>query len=144
MEYASDEGRDWRRELQKWLHEELGWEVFNPNEESERFVRTHLDGIDFRRLKQEDPTRFIQAVTKIVQHDCDEIAKRTDIVVCYWDESAARGAGTKGEITIARYFRKPVYVVTTIPAEEIPGWVLGCTTRMFADFDELKGFLREE
>jgi hypothetical protein len=143
MEYAANEGRDWRSEVQKWLQEDQEGEVFNPNEESERFIRTHLAEADFRQLKRDDPGKYAEVVTRIVDHDCEEIAKRTDILICYWDESAARGAGTKGEITIAHFFRKPVYLVTSVPAEDIPGWVLGCTTRMFRDFRELQTFLTD-
>ncbi len=141
MEYAADEGRDWRGEMQKWLQEEQGWEVFNPNEESERFLRAHIGDTDFRKLKRDDPEKFAEVVTKIVDHDLEEVARRTDILVCYWDDSAARGAGTKGEITIAHFFRKPVYLVTSIPPADIPGWVLGCTSKMFPGFQELKEFL---
>ena len=76
-----------------------------------------------------------------MDHDCREIAERSDVVICYWDESAMRGAGTKGELTMARFFGKPVYMVTTLPHTEIPGWVLGCTTEFFPSFDQLKTFL---
>ena len=55
-----------------------------------------------------------------------------------------RGAGTKGELTMAKYFGKPVYLVTSIPYHDIPGWVLGCTTQLFSSFDELNVFLRGE
>jgi hypothetical protein len=143
MEYATNDGRDWREEMQKWLHKELEWEAFNPNEESDRFLRAQIGEIDFRELKQNDPEKFAEVVTKIVDHDCEEIARRTDILVCYWDDSAARGAGTKGEITIAHFFRKPVYLVTATPPADIPGWVLGCTSKMFPGFQELKAFLAD-
>ena len=141
MEYASNEGRDWRKEMQQWVEEELGWEVFNPNEESDRILRTHLAGADFRELKRTDPDKFAEVVRRIVNQDCDEIARRSDMLVCYWDDGAARGAGTKGEITIAHFLRKPVYLVTAVPPADIPGWVLGCTTKMFPGFQELKAFL---
>ena len=52
-----------------------------------------------------------------------------------------RGAGTKGELTMARYFGKPVYMVTAIPLQDIPGWVLGCTDRIFPSFEALQQFL---
>jgi hypothetical protein len=142
MEYAADEGRDWRGRLQEWLEGELGCTVFNPNHESERFFQTRLPGRDFRKLKEIDPSLFQQTVAQLVDLDCREIAERTDYVLCYWDESAYRGAGTKGELTMARYFRKPVYMVTRIPQHEIPGWVLGCTTKTFPSFDDLKTYLQ--
>lgn len=144
MEYAENEGRDWRRDVQQWLVSELGCSVFNPNLESERFLAQRLPGVDFRLLKRQDPGRFRTVVTEIVELDCREIAERTDFVVCYWDDGAARGAGTKGEVTIARYTGKPVYLVTSIPEVDIPGWVLGCTTERFPSFEALKAFLRSK
>ena len=49
--------------------------------------------------------------------------KGSDCVICLWDEGAARGAGTKGELTIARYFGKPVYLVTRSRSKRYRG---GC------------------
>ena len=111
--------------MQRFFEDELGWTVFNPNRESERFFEKNWPGMDFRAVKSQDIERYREIVSRLVDIDSHEIAERTDIVVCYWDEGAAKGAGTKGELTMARFFGKPVYMVTTIPAQEIPGWVLG-------------------
>jgi len=144
MEYAPDEGRDWRQEMQTWLERELRCSVFNPNVESEKFLGTAYGGIDFRELKRRDIDTYRTIIERIVTTDCDEIAVRTDFVVAYWDDSAQRGAGTKGELTMAHFFRKPVYLVTSMPPEAIPSWVLGCVTRIFRDFQSLKDFLSGE
>ena len=141
MEYAPDEGRDWRIEMQSWLERELGCTVFNPNVESDRLLRTEYRDIDFRELKKRDIGRYRAIVESFVTIDCAEIAGRTDFVVAYWDDAAQRGAGTKGELTMAHFFRKPVYMVTAMPLESIPGWVLGCVSRTFGDFASLKEFL---
>jgi hypothetical protein len=143
MEYADGEGVHWRRDLQNWIEAELGHEVFNPNVESDRFFAARYPGIDFRNLKYEDIDRYRDIARALVEIDCGEIAKRTDYLVCYWDGGAARGAGTKGELTMAKFFGKPVYLVTEFASHEIPGWVLGCATKLFASFDELKSFLKE-
>ncbi len=143
MEYATDEGRDWRSTLQEWLERELCCSVFNPNLESARFFASHYPSVNFRKLKTEDPALFKTIVSGLVDLDCAEIAVRTDFVICYGDESAMRGAGTKGELTMARFFKKPVYMVTAIPREEIPGWVLGCSTELFGSFEELEKYLIE-
>jgi hypothetical protein len=142
MEYAANEGRDWREMMQQFCEVELGWSVFNPNRESERFFATRLPGIDFRAMKSRDPERFREIASALVDIDTKEIAERSDAVLCYWDEGAARGAGTKGELTVARFFRKPVYLVTEASVQDIPGWVLGCTTRIFGSFADLKTFLK--
>jgi hypothetical protein len=128
MEYADDEGRDWRAQLQQWLESELDCTVFNPNQ-------------DFRALKQDDEIRYREIVGHLVDLDCREIAERSDFVICYWDQAAMRGAGTKGEVTMARFFGKPVYMVTAIEFREIPGWVIGCTQQIFPDFESLRRFL---
>jgi hypothetical protein len=141
MEYAAGEGRDWRRELQTWLEAELSCSVFNPNAESEAFFRSRYPDTDFRALKTEDLDAYARIAAELVDIDCREIAERSDYVICYWDESAQRGAGTKGELTIARVSRKPVYMVTSMPHASLPGWVLGCTTTIFPSFEALKEFL---
>lgn len=141
MEYANNEGRDWRSTFQAWIESELGWAVFNPNHESDAYFRTHHPSIDIRALKSVDPELYKSIIVPLVEHDCSEIAEQSDIVLCYWDDSAMRGAGTKGEVTMAKYFCKPVYMVTTVPLVEIPGWVLACTTRIFSSFTELQAFL---
>lgn len=141
MEYAKGEGADWRREFEQWLKSSLGHSVFNPNSESERYLAKKYPGDNFRSLKEKDVESFTRIVRGIVDLDSTEIAKRSDYVVCYWDESALRGAGTKGELTIARFFRKPVYMVTSFDPEDLPGWILGCTTKRFKSFDELRSYL---
>lgn len=141
MEYAENEGRDWRQELQAWIEAELGWSVFNPNRESDLFFRAQYPSVDVRALKSVDALQYKTIVERLVEIDCREIAEHSDIVICYWDESAMRGAGTKGEVTIAKHFGKPVYMVTTTATQEIPGWVLACTTAIFPSFDQLKTFL---
>jgi len=141
MEYADNEGRDWRQPMHDWLSQHLQCEVFNPNVESDRFFAKNYPNVDVRSLKETDVVKYASIVSQLVEIDCKEIAERSDLVVCYWDDSAMRGAGTKGELTMAKYFGKPVYMVTSMPYKEIPGWVLGCTTLIFSSFDELKKFL---
>jgi hypothetical protein len=143
MEYALGEGASWRGALQLWLEGQLHHSVFNPNAESDRFFAARYPGIDVRKLKSENIEHYTEILRLLVEIDTREIAERSDYVVCLWDEGAAKGAGTKGELTIASFFRKPVYLVTSQAHQEIPGWVLGCTTRIFGDFEELKAFLLE-
>ncbi len=142
MEYARNEGVGWRRSMEIWLASELGHSSFNPNVESEKYLRKHRLRGSFRELKSSDIERFQSIVRGIVRLDLDEIARRSDYVICFWDSSAQRGAGTKGELSIARFFEKPVYMVSRMRKENIPGWVLGCTTTFSPSFGELKAFLR--
>jgi hypothetical protein len=142
MEYAKDEGVRWRKEMEEWIAVELGHSVFNPNVESEKFLKKKLRRGSLRTLKFANIDRFQSIVQGIVRLDSTEIALRSDYVVCLWDASAQRGAGTKGELSIAKYFNKPVYMVTRMSKQNIPGWILGCTSRIFSSFAELREYLR--
>ena len=141
MEYVAGEGVGWRKELQRWIEGNLGHDVFNPNVESDRLFATKYKDVDFRKLKSLDIERYREIARDLVEIDTNEIAHRSDYIVCYWDEGAAKGAGTKGELTMARFFNKPVYFVTKFSLHELPGWVLGCVTKVFTSFDDLKVFL---
>jgi hypothetical protein len=35
----------------------------------------------------------------------------------------------------------PVYLVSTLPAAEISGWMLGCSDHLFSSVEDLKEFL---
>src|SRR5512142_2951812 len=94
MEYADGEGAGWRGELQQWLEAELRHEVFNPNVESRRYFAERHPATDVRKLKEVDVEGYAAIIRHLVDLDCTEIARRSDYVIRYWDESAARGAGT--------------------------------------------------
>ena len=141
MEYALNEGKDWRLDIENWIQKSLKHKVFNPNVASDQYLHKVLHKNNFRSLKSTNLDTYIKIVQKFVIQDSKEIATRSDYVICYWDMSAQRGAGTKGELTIAKYFMKPVYLVTHMPKEKIPGWVLGCVTEFFSSLDDLKEYL---
>jgi hypothetical protein len=144
MEYAKDEGADWRAETQDWLVQTLGHSVFNPNKESESLLKKYLPSNNFRSLKTEDIKRYTAIVQRMVDVDSKEIATKSDYIICLWNKSAQQGAGTKGELTLAKYFHKPVYFVTRMKSEKIPGWILGCVTKQFRTFEELKSYLADK
>lgn len=143
MEYAAGGGSDWRREIEDWLKEVLQHRAFNPNKESRKYLLKKSVPAGYQRWKKSNPRRFMKVVRGIVAHDSREIAGKSDYLICYWDRGASRGAGTQGEVTMARYFGKPVYLVTQNRISSIPGWILGCTTEIFHSFEELKQFLRK-
>jgi len=141
MEYAANLGADWRSELESWLHDELDQECFNPVKASETFLGGQYPDVDFRATKKNNIMVHREISRKIVELDTREIIMRTSYVICYYDESAQRGAGTKGELTIASVFGKPVYLVPDMPIDKIPSWVIGCADEIFRDFKSLKEFL---
>lgn len=141
MEYATREGVEWRDELEPWLYARFNCIVFHPNTESKKYLSSHGLDTNFRSLKETQPETFRKHMSNLVNTDSQEIAEHSSFVICLWDRAAEKGAGTKGELTIAKYFQKPVYVVTKIPFTDIPAWVIGCTTEFFDSFENLKQFL---
>lgn len=140
MEFAPDGGRDWRGRMRQWIEENLNHRGYDPTEEARRIL-SEEELRNLRRWKTSDLERYRQVMQFIINHDLNVMANQADYVVCYWDEAAARGGGTQGELTAAHRKGIPVYLVTEMPVEEISGWVLGCVDRISPAFDELKQFL---
>ncbi len=141
MEYAENYGADWRSEIEVWLIERLNHQSFNPVRASDEFLKSKYPEVDFRETKLNHFGKHQEIAKEIVRLDCQEIILRSDYLICYYDESAQRGAGTKGELTVAAMFGKPVFFVQGMPLEKIPSWVLGCVDEIFKDFEALKVFL---
>ena len=88
-----------------------------------------------------DLPRFQGTVRKIIDYDLDWIERKCDYIVAYWDEHAGRGAGSQGELTVAYRRGVPVYLVSALSVERVSGWILGCASEVFRDFEELKRHL---
>jgi hypothetical protein len=142
IEYSPDNGRAWRARLAPFFRE-IGHQWYDPAED-ERKCLTDEEMTNFRAWKTSDIARFQRVVRKIIHFDLDIIEEQTDYIVAYWDEHATKGAGTQAELTIAFRNGTPVYLVMGMPREKISGWVLGCATEIFEDFESLRSFLREK
>jgi hypothetical protein len=140
MEHSKDGGLRWRWKIENWLRENLKHDVFNPVIETEKFLSEHHPNINLRGAKKDFLEIFKGIIKNIVERDLKAIAE-CDYVICYWDESAREGAGTQGEITIAKFLNKPIYLVSNFDFEEIPSWIIGCVDEIFYNFDDLKIFL---
>ena len=135
IEYAADLGKNWRAEITPFLNEQ-GHRVYDPAaDETKNLAADEVR--DFRRWKASDLPRFQRVLRKIIAWDLDWI-DRSQCVVCFFDPAAARGAGTQGEITYAHRRGIPVYLVLGMPTDQVSGWVLGCATEVFRDFEQLK------
>jgi nucleoside 2-deoxyribosyltransferase len=139
IEYSSDHGKAWRAEVKQFLNE-LGHDVYDPALDEKKDL-TEQETREFRGWKKTDLPRFQQTVRKIIQYDLDWIEERSDALVVYWDELAAKGAGTQGELTVAYRRGVPIYLVTKLPVEQLSGWILGCASHVFAGFGELQEYL---
>lgn len=140
IEFATDKGKGWRRELKPFLEGTLHHRVYDPAEDEKKNL-TDEEVAHFRSWKTTDLERYRRTVRKIINWDLDLIRDQADYVVCYWDREAGRGAGTQAELTAAYRKGIPVYLVTELPPEQISGWILGCASEIFENLDELKSFL---
>ncbi len=142
IEYSPDFGKRWRAEITPFLRS-LGHEVYDPALDEKKNL-TADEAREFRRWKHNDLPRFQQTIRKIIAWDLDWIEQKSDYLVCYWDKSAGRGAGTQGELTYAHRAGIPVYLVAGVPVAQISGWILGCASNVFSSFSELRDFLVRE
>jgi hypothetical protein len=139
IEYSPDYGKSWRAQITPFVRD-LGHDVYDPALDEKKNLDENEVKV-FRQWKTTDLPRFQTTVRKIIAWDLDWIEQKSDYVICYFDEAAARGAGTQGELTLAHRMCVPVYVVLGMPLEKISGWILGCATEIFFDFEQLKSFL---
>ena len=138
IEYSPDFGRSWRTEITPFL-KSLGHAVYDPAKDEMKNLG-EAEVREFRSWKTSDLPRFQQTIRKIIAFDLDMIEKQVDAVLCYWDQHAGRGAGTQGELTFAHRIAVPVYLICGIPIEQMSGWLLGCATEVFDNFEDFRGF----
>ncbi len=142
IEYAPDKGTTWRASLTPFLRS-LGHDVYDPASDVKKNL-TDEEVRCFRGWKATDLTRFQGTIRKIITWDLDYVEHKCDYIVAFWDEGAQRGAGTGGELTLAHRRGIPVYMVAAIPLDQISGWILGCATEVFAEFEHLQAFLAQK
>ena len=92
IEYAADFGKSWRFEITPYLSA-LGHQVYDPAADETKNLEAD-EVREFRAWKAVDLPRFQGVLRKIIAWDLDWI-DRSHCVVCYFDEAAARGAGTQ-------------------------------------------------
>jgi hypothetical protein len=142
IEYSADFGKSWRAEISPFLRD-LGHDIYDPALDEKKNLDDD-EAREFRSWKATDLPRFQHTIRKIIAWDLDWIEQKTEYIICYWDPAAARGAGTQGELTLAHRIGVPVYLVLGMPLASVSGWILGCATNVFTDFEQLKAFLAEK
>ena len=140
IEFAEDGGRLWRRKLAPFLRDQLGHRVYDPAEDEKKNL-TDDEAANFRGWKTQDLDRYRRVIRKIIAFDLDLIEHKADYLICYWAGAGAQSGGTPAELTVAHRKGIPVYLVTTLPVEEVSGWMLGCSDQVFTSIESLKEFL---
>ena len=127
MEFADDEGSGWRKDLTKWLDDNLGHQVYDPVIQSAALIKKYAD--------------FIRIC---VDYDIETVRNRTDYVICLWDNNVLKGAGTHAEVTLAYESKKPVFLINKLSKTDLSGWIMACSTKIFNDFNSLKPYLLDK
>lgn len=66
-----------------------------------------------------------------------------DAIIVLYDKSAQLGAGTLSEAWEAFREGRPVYLMSDFPIEEIPVWLIGETTEIFYNFEDLLEYTKD-
>jgi len=144
MQASPDGGKKWRTTLTPKL-EDLGFNVFNPCLKTDGPIFDELGWKKFEWAeikKPENRPLYLEVMHRIVTADAAAVTE-SHIVVCYWDRYVMHGAGTQGELTLAAFHNIPVYIVLAgdLTFDDLPGWIVGCSTEVFKSFTDLVSFL---
>ena len=140
VDFGEGGAKLWRRRLVPFIQDQLGHRAYDPAEDEKKNL--NCDEIaNFRRWKMTDLDRFRRVVRKIIAFDLDVIERRADYLICFWDPDAARSAGMAAELAAAHRKGLPVYLIASVPVEQVSDWALGCSDQIFSSMESLKVFL---
>ncbi len=143
MENADQEGSLWRAEITTWLKEKLNHAVVDPVIETAKLVEK-TKSHNYRYWKTADPNKFRKFVRLAVDNDLNSVVNKSDYLICLWNNDVISGGGTHGEVTMAYYHQKPVYLINQLNNFELSGWIMACATEIFTDLNSMKKMLIEK
>lgn len=135
MEFAHNEGINWRRAYEKALAE-LAIDCIIPNDE-EKAIKKNIKMPD---LKETDIDRYIEIMRAFIDQDL-KFVETVDMIIVRWEGETT--TGTVHEVGYAYQLRKPTYLVSSLKNKDIPGWFLACFTKKFSSLKDLLAFLKE-
>ncbi|MDB2350878.1 hypothetical protein N9W06_01150 [Candidatus Marinimicrobia bacterium] len=137
IENAENDGANWRDSITPWLKNEIEHDVFNPVVETRKII-SDLTNTQFREMKETDPKTYKNLIRQIIDIDIKAVVEESDYLIVNWNKSVFRGGGTHGEITLAYYLKKPIYLVNHVPLDDLSSWIFSCATEVFDSFDDMK------
>ena len=137
IENAENDGASWRQDMTLWLKDNLDHEVFNPVLETNNIIG-HLNPSIFRSMKKTDPIEYKNIIRKIIKLDLEALINDSDYLIVKWDKSVLKGGGTHGEVTMAYWIKKPIFIVNSLPIDDMSSWIFSCSDFIFNDFQSLK------
>ena len=137
IENAENDGASWRQDMTLWLEKNLNHKVFNPVIETKNIIG-HLNANNFRSMKKTDPIKYKNKIREIIKLDLEAVINDSDYLIVKWDKSVLKGGGTHGEVTMAYWIKKPVFIVNSLALEDMSSWIFSCSDFIFNDFKSLK------
>jgi hypothetical protein len=121
QQFAKDGGASWRSTVSPTLYR-VGYDIFNPVFQG--FAVHDKYGTNMDQLSLDD---YIGAGGIFIEKDLEAI-KNSDAVLTLINESAMKGAGTKGEALICVDYHIPNFFVLEegFEARKLPIWLAGC------------------
>jgi len=142
MENAKNEGSAWRNEITNWLKNKLDHSVIDPVIETTNLVEK-TESQNYRNWKTTDPNKFKEFVRHAIDNDLNSVVNKSDYIICLWNKEVLSGGGTHGEVTMAYYHNKPIYLINKLNDIELSGWIMSCATEIFTDFNSMQNRLLE-
>ena len=140
IENAENDGADWRKSLTPWIKNTLSHKVFDPVIAT-RDITKGLTSSEFRKMKRSNPDKYKKLIREIINIDIEAVVNNSDYLIVNWNKSVFRGGGTHGEITLAYFLKKPIYLVNNVPFDDLSSWIFSCSTEVFDSFKDLKTHL---
>ena len=137
IENAANDGADWRELITPWLKDEIEHDVFNPVLATRKII-SNLTNSQFREMKETSPKKYKNLIRQIIDIDIKAVVEESDYLIVNWNKSVFKGGGTHGEITLAYYLKKPIYLVNHVPLDDLSSWIFSCATEVFDSFDDMK------
>tara|TARA_Y100000389_G_scaffold179525_1_gene193654 strand:- start:264 stop:557 length:294 start_codon:yes stop_codon:yes gene_type:complete len=89
-------------------------------------------------MKETSPKKYKNLIRQIIDIDIKAVVEESDYLIVNWNKSVFKGGGTHGEITLAYYLKKPIYLVNHVPLDDLSSWIFSCATEVFDSFDDMK------
>lgn len=137
MEYAYNEGINWRRIYQKILAKECNISAIIPNDEEKKIKKDY----NFNYLKENNLDKYIEIMRQFIDADL-QFVESVDMLIVRWE--GERTAGTVHEVGHAYQIGTPCYLVTSKKPIEVPGWFLACFTKYFPSLKALVQYLKQQ
>ena len=142
MQFAENEGADWRRKVSVWLK---GQGYFPLDICALDSAYADKYGHFLRGINDDDS--YLQRKSNIRKHfiatDLNLIINDTDAIVILYDDSVRLGAGTISECQVAYSNDIPVFLVSAYEdwEKEVPGWLQALSTKIFSNLEELEIYM---